>query len=102
MLSEQMFPYYMYRYLPSTHPSLLLCNILSTGLLDLWPLYTEWFVYSKPTHRCSLGSTVWTLSTDNVSTSCEYFHETCIYCRSGNIRENLIFADIRELVASRI
>ena len=24
------------------------------------------------------------------------------YCRSGNIRENLIFANIRELVASRI
>ena len=24
------------------------------------------------------------------------------YCRSGNIRENLIYANIRELVASRI
>ena len=29
-------------------------------------------------------------------------HRQTEYCRSGNIRENLIFANIRELVASRI
>ena len=28
--------------------------------------------------------------------------QTMTYCRSGNIRENLIFANIRELVSSRI